>query len=355
MGFAVVRGMSVALAVVVSLIGATALAAPTREEAKQHFEAGNALVENEDYAAAASEFELSVLLYPTKMGLFNLANCYKALNKYGDSLIALARLEREFAGKLGDLAGEVASLKNTIEGMVGRLEVMVDRDGASIMVDDADVGLSPLGEPLILAPGEHVIEARLSGYTDASRTVRIVSREKLEVSFVLEEEPAAPPAPVVAPPVPESASAQLVPAETKTPSDEPEKNNHNRAARAMGGVSVAFAVVAGAGCAFFSISGAKKADEFKDAREAYNMTVGEIENQGPTEELVNAAEQAWSEMESKREDATKNQNIGLAQGIGAGVFTVAAIVLFIVGRDKEESDEAQATVSAATGGLAVEF
>ena len=347
MGFAVVRGMSVALVVAASLIGATALAEPTREDAKQHFDAGNALVENEDYAAAASEFELSVRLYPTKMGLFNLANCYKALNKYGDSLIALARLEREFAGKLGDLAGEVTSLKNTIEGMVGRLEVMVDRDGASILVDDVLTGVCPLGEPLILAPGDHVIEARLSGYVDASRTVRIASREKLEVSFVLEEEPVAPPA--------VDAPAPPVPADTKAPSDEPEKSNHNRAARAMGGVSVVLAVLLGAGSGVFYGLAASKTEKFHDHRDKYEEVVAEIENQGLTAVLVEEEQAEWAGMEWDRKKAAKMQKLGIGEAIGAGVFTALAVVLFIVGRDKEESDEEQAAVSAAPGGLVVEF
>ena len=202
-----VRGASFAVALAVSLAGAAAFAASTKEEAKQHFDAGNALVENEDYSAAAAELELSVQLFPTKMGLFNLANCYKALNRYGDALEALARLEREFAGKLGTLSRDVSSLKNTIEGMVGRLAVKVDKDGAAIRVDGAEIGVSPLGKTLVLAPGDHMIEAKLSGYVDASQTVRIVSRETREMSFVLAEEPVAPPAPVAepaapAPPVP---------------------------------------------------------------------------------------------------------------------------------------------------------
>ena len=189
------RGASFAVALAVSLVGAAVSAASSKDEAKQHFDAGNALVENEDYSAAAAEFEVSVGLYATKMGLFNLANCYKALNRYGDALEALARLEREFAGKLGDLADDVASLKSTIEGMVGRLAVKVDKDGAAIRVDGAEIGVSPLGKPLVLAPGDHVIEARLSGYVNASQTVRIMSRETREMSIVLAEEPVAPPAP----------------------------------------------------------------------------------------------------------------------------------------------------------------
>lgn len=201
------HGASIALAMAAALWGAAAAAGSAKEQARQHFDAGNALVENEDYAAAAAEFELSVGLYPTKMGLFNLANAYKALNRYGDALDALARLQREFAGKLEDLAPEVAALQSTIEGMVGRVAVRVDREGAAITVDGAEVGTSPLAKPLVLAPGEHAIGARLSGYLEAVQIVRVAARSKSEASLALVVAPAVAPAPAGGVPIPAAAPA----------------------------------------------------------------------------------------------------------------------------------------------------
>jgi tetratricopeptide (TPR) repeat protein len=71
-----------------------------KEEAKQLFDAGLKLMHLDDFAGASANFERSAVLYPTQNSLFNLANCYKALQRYGDVLAVIERLKRDFAGKL---------------------------------------------------------------------------------------------------------------------------------------------------------------------------------------------------------------------------------------------------------------
>jgi hypothetical protein len=362
-------GTSIALAVAAWLSGADASAQSPKAEAKQHFDAGNALVDNEDYAAATAEFELSVRIYPTKMGLFNLANCYKALNRYGAALEALARLEREFTGKLGGLAGEVAVLKNTIEGMVGRLDVKVDRDGAAVLVDGAEIGTSPLAAPLVLAPGDHAIEARLEGYTDAAQTVRIAAREKAEASLVLEVKPPPaveppPPAPVeIAPAAPEAKppaapAVELAPPPPAAPPPSPEELKAERlrhVLRALGWTSFQIGVVAGVvSVALYGVA-SSKADEFADAKSDYDAAVQDLEIHGQTAAIAADASRAWKRLEDSRDVAVTSQKVGLGFGISAGVLVAAATTLFVLSRDKEEKAGAKPAVAAAPGGLAVEF
>jgi tetratricopeptide (TPR) repeat protein len=71
-----------------------------KEEAKQLFDAGLKLMYLDDFAGASANFERSVALYPTQNSLFNLANCYKALQRYGDAIAAIERVRKDFAGKL---------------------------------------------------------------------------------------------------------------------------------------------------------------------------------------------------------------------------------------------------------------
>ncbi len=346
-----------ALAFAVLLAAASAAAEPVdvKAEAKQHFDAGNALVKNEDYAAAAAEFELSVHLYPTKAGLFNLANCFKALNRYGDSLDMLVRLDLEFAGNLGNLAGEVETMRNTLEGMVGRLDVRVDRDGAAIRVDGADVGTGPLDGPLVLAPGDHLVEASCPGFVNASQTVRIVAREQREVSFALEEQPPPPPEPVVAPPEPEPPVEQPAPAVTGVPSEVPSATRPNRGLRA--GAWTCFILGAGAGLASLGAYGfaSEKAGDFADARDDYAAMVDSLEADGPSAKAAVDAPRAWDEMESARESVELSQKLGLGFGIGAGVLVAASVALFVASRNRRDVAEAEVTVVAAPGGVVVSF
>jgi tetratricopeptide (TPR) repeat protein len=95
--------------------------------AKKHFDAGLSLLEAEDFAGAAAEFDASVKLFPTKNGLFNLANCLKALHQYDEALAQVARLKELFANNLdAELKAVVANLEAEIRAVVAELTIQVD-------------------------------------------------------------------------------------------------------------------------------------------------------------------------------------------------------------------------------------
>ncbi|MCP4678067.1 MAG: PEGA domain-containing protein, partial [Deltaproteobacteria bacterium] len=156
-------------------------------EAQQHFKTGSALYLAEDYKAAAAEFKTSVSLFPTKNGFFNLANCYKALHRYGDALKTLEQLEEELGHEMDAvLRAKVEQLEQKIRELVATVTIRVNHSGASIALDGRVIGTSPLEEPLIVGPGEHEIQVSLEGYETASRSISLASREEQQESFQLE-------------------------------------------------------------------------------------------------------------------------------------------------------------------------
>jgi hypothetical protein len=183
-------------------------AADSKADAEKHFKVGVALLEAEDWPAAAAEFERSVQLFPTKMGLFNLANAYRAMHRYQEALDTVDRIDRDFAKKLDpDFKDAMAELRRDIRGMVGHLRVRVEEAGAEVTVDGRVVGKSPL-EPFVLAPGEHEVKVSLAGYVAQQHSVRINVGETTREKFDLEREktvadvapiPATPPTPIPAP------------------------------------------------------------------------------------------------------------------------------------------------------------
>jgi len=177
------------VAVLASLLCATGVvAAGNREEARKHFDAGLSLLEAEDFEGATTAFEASVRLYPTRMNLFNLANCYKALHRYGESLALLDRLEVEFAGRMGEeLEAEVEQMREELENVVAHLELTVAPAGAIIVVDGREMGRAPLAGDLVLGPGEHLIEVTLEGHAPVRRAVRLEPRTRVAVLLELEE------------------------------------------------------------------------------------------------------------------------------------------------------------------------
>ncbi len=176
------------VAVLVACASWSALAGG-KEEAKQLFDAGLKLMHLDDFSGASANFERSVALYPTQNSLFNLANCYKALQRYGDALAVIERLKRDFSGKLKpEIKEAVEREQQDIQSLVARLTLRTAPADATIKIDGKDVGQGPTLGPLLLGPGEHEIEAARPGRRSERRTVKLVSGLDRTEKFDLEVE-----------------------------------------------------------------------------------------------------------------------------------------------------------------------
>jgi hypothetical protein len=179
-----------AFCVAVLLTGASwSAVAGDKEEAKQLFDAGLRLMRLDDFAGASANFERSVALYPTQNSLFNLANCYKALQRYGEAIATVERLKRDFADKLKpEIKEAIERQQQEIQSLVARLTLQTVPADATITIDGKPVGKGPALGPLLLGPGEHEIEAARSGYRSQRRSVKLVSGAGRTEKFVLEVE-----------------------------------------------------------------------------------------------------------------------------------------------------------------------
>ena len=179
------KKIAILLFLVASVHCGSAIAGDKKAEAKEHFESGFNLMRTEDFDSAVAEFEMSVEQFPTKAALFNLANCYKALRRYGKALNTIRTLKEKFGDVLeGDFKLEVEEFERAVEGMVAKLGVKVDRDGATVSVDSEMVGLSPLKAPLLLALGKHEVTVQLEGYTYNVQKVKLLARDDQSLSFI---------------------------------------------------------------------------------------------------------------------------------------------------------------------------
>jgi PEGA domain len=176
------------VAVVVTCASWSAIAGD-KEEAKQLFDAGLKLMHLDDFAGASANFERSVALYPTQNSLFNLANCYKALQRYGDALAVIERLKRDFADKLKpEIKEAVEREQQDIQSLVARLTLRTVPADVTIKIDGKDVGQGPTLGPMLLGPGEHEIEAARPGHRSERRAVKLVSGVDRTEKFVLQVE-----------------------------------------------------------------------------------------------------------------------------------------------------------------------
>jgi hypothetical protein len=209
--------------VLVALLLALLVAGPAHAtdplaEAARYFAQGNAAYDEGRYEEAVRMFRVCLALAPELAGpqrrlgqaLKRLGRCDEALDHY------LAYLQQKPTGSYADeIRAEMAQCVETAApapgtprpGVAGSgtLVLVLGIDGASVRVDGAPVGSSPL-PPLSLPAGPHTIEVQAAGFVDAVRTIELTGGEELELAISLEQQPEPPPPP---PPPPPSGPATL--------------------------------------------------------------------------------------------------------------------------------------------------
>jgi hypothetical protein len=308
--------------------------ASEKDEAKQLFESGLKLMKLDDFAAAAANFERSTALFATQNSLFNLANCYQAMRRYGDALTTLERLNHDFGKALKpEIKSAAARREAEIRSLVARLTVQVEPSDASLTVDGKDTGTGLARGPLLLAPGDHMLEATRAGYRTQRWSIPLVSgKEQLEL-VRLEVEP-------VPAPVPSAFSAQVPPVgAAQTPdlaaSAIPEPTHKSRALRIVSWSTLAGALAAGAAAGGFWLIASGHYSDFQK----YNTG-------DPT--LAQKRDAAKSDTQSA-------SDIAMGCGIAAAALAVTASVTYWLGRDSSQDTGPSSAVHITPFGLAAAF
>ena len=322
-----------ALVVCLALPAVAGDKAGDKDEAKQLFESGLKLMKLDDFAAAAANFERSTALFPTQNSLFNLANCYHAMQRYGDALATLERLNHDFGKALKPEIKSAAARRETeIRSLVARLTVQVDPMDATLTVDGKDAGAGTVRGPLVLAPGEHVIEATKVGYRNQRRVVKLFSgKEQLEV-VGLEAEPIAAP---VASPILQAPAIAVAQNPDLSAQANQEPKPRSRALRIVAWSTLAGAVAAGATAGTFWLIASKHYSDFQK----YNDGV-------PT----NAQKR-----DAAKSDTQNASNIAIGCGIAAAALAVTAGVTYWLGRDSGQDTGQSTAVYVTPFGLAAAF
>ncbi|WP_156040850.1 PEGA domain-containing protein [Chondromyces apiculatus] len=190
-----VRSIAVALSLGVAVTSGPVLAQeggqPSKaavEEAKQRFQRGRELYEENDFQGALVEIRRAYDLAPTYRLLFDIGQIYYQLQDYPNALKTFTKFLQDGRNEIpqqqrDDVQREIDKLK----GRVGTLRVTTNRLEAEISVDDVPVGKAPLSEPVLVRPGRRKITATLSGFSPTTKTVEIAGLETLDVNLELGE------------------------------------------------------------------------------------------------------------------------------------------------------------------------
>jgi hypothetical protein len=163
--FARFRGLALWGALLASPIsigpGRAAHAQPPSEESRSAARAllaeGAALFERRDPAAALAKFEQAYALFPSPKIHFNFGQAYRGLGRHAEAITAFQR----FLDQATDADASLRQLARTsveeLRAHVATVQVDADVAGAQVAIDGRGVGRTPLGGPLWLEPGVHLL------------------------------------------------------------------------------------------------------------------------------------------------------------------------------------------------------
>jgi hypothetical protein len=156
------------------------------EKARQLFADGSKDYQQKQYAKAYVSFVASWALNQHYATAANLADCEIHLGKYRDAAEHLA-----YAIRLGpkEDAAQRKKLQGALDKMrahVGTVTLIVDEEGAEVLVDDMVIGKAPLVDPVFANPGRHRIRARGRQSTSKEEVVEVAPGSTHAITLHLE-------------------------------------------------------------------------------------------------------------------------------------------------------------------------
>ena len=161
-------------------------AASARAEAKKHYDRAMELNEDGQTAEAVIELKRCYELSPHHTVLYNLGQAYITLAKPVEAVAALQRYLDE-GGKAikparrAEVEQEIARQKTRI----ATLEIRGLPDGARVRVNGVDVGKAPLGRPVSVGIGDHIISATADGYEPAEVQVTVAGEDRRTMEMTM--------------------------------------------------------------------------------------------------------------------------------------------------------------------------
>lgn len=188
-------GLAVGLALVSSPATQARAQAPSaegqaearRSAAKDKFDQGVEAYKQQRYQDAVKLFQEADAIQPSAPLSFNVARSFEKLDDTSGAL----RWYRDFlrrspqANNAAEVQAKVRALAATLSQKgVQQLSVLSDPPGATVLLDDQNMGITPITRDI--APGKHRLVLRLAGHADKPAEVQLEPQTPQDVSLKLE-------------------------------------------------------------------------------------------------------------------------------------------------------------------------
>jgi hypothetical protein len=167
------------------------------EEARQRYQRGLQLFNENNYEAARVEFERAYQLAPSHKILYNIGLCYEQLGDYVQAQSTLKRfLELGGIDVTPERRGEVEKELAQIAPRIASARIHLNVDGTEVFVDDIcatdkKTSTSTCGETagslreVLLNPGRRRITVKRNGYLPETQTITVAGSDNVDVTINL--------------------------------------------------------------------------------------------------------------------------------------------------------------------------
>jgi hypothetical protein len=156
--------------------GRAPIRAELSEEARRSWDSAIELFEAQDFRGARVEFMRAWELSRNPRVLFNVGVCEKSLLRYARAAAVWRQQLEVGVGKLSE--EEIRATQGAIaavEPFISSLAVRINVEGATLFIDEEEVGNTPFLELLPVDVGRHAVRVRKAGYQDHLGEVEIAS------------------------------------------------------------------------------------------------------------------------------------------------------------------------------------
>jgi hypothetical protein len=158
--------------------------------ARDEYDSGRILFDNDDYAGALVKFQHAFDLSSDPRLLWNMGACEKNLRHYARLLRLINRYLHEGGSSLSDAQRADANMvAQTVRALVSTIRLNVNVADASVFVDGAKQGTTPMMEPLLVDLGDRRLRVSKVGYKDQELVLHVAGASEIPVSIALEKQP----------------------------------------------------------------------------------------------------------------------------------------------------------------------
>jgi hypothetical protein len=167
--------------------------APTPDavnQARQHFNRGVKLYEEDDFRTALIEFNRAYELAPNWQVLYNIGQCYYQLRDYGNALGTMEKYVVAGGTSIpADRKQQVDREMEELRGRVAHVTFTSNVEGADVALDDVPIGKTPFAQPAVIGAGRHKLTASKVGWVSNTKVVDIAGGDNLTINLDMTEEP----------------------------------------------------------------------------------------------------------------------------------------------------------------------